>query len=72
LLPLTSDDTLSEDTNNASIVAKLTYHGTNLLLTGDPELWRIIWVSLWVSVLAIALMAPRLTLSGLLMSNPAP
>lgn len=30
----------------------------HLLLTGDAELWRIIWVSLWVSVLAIALVAP--------------
>jgi len=37
LLPLSSDDTLSEDTNNASIVAKLTYQGLSMLLTGDME-----------------------------------
>ena len=30
----------------------------HLLLTGDPELWRVIWLSLWVSVLAIVLTAP--------------
>jgi tungstate transport system permease protein len=30
----------------------------HLLLTGDPELWFIIWLSLWVSVLAIVLMTP--------------
>jgi tungstate transport system permease protein len=29
-----------------------------LLFTGDPELWRVIWLSLWVSVLAIVLIAP--------------
>ena len=26
-----------------------------LLFSGDPELWRIIWLSLWVSLAAIAL-----------------
>ncbi len=37
LLPLSSNDTLNNDTNNASIVSKLTYRGIDMLLTGDME-----------------------------------
>ena len=37
LLPLSSSDTISADANNASIVAKLTYEGNSMLLTGDME-----------------------------------
>jgi len=37
LLPLSSNDTLGADTNNTSIVAKLTYQGISILLTGDME-----------------------------------
>src|SRR5438034_8311229 len=29
-----------------------------LLFSGDRELWGIIWLSLWVSVAALALLAP--------------
>jgi len=38
LLPLSSSDALVADTNNISIVAKLTYEGNSVLLTGDMEM----------------------------------
>lgn len=41
----------------------------HLLLTADPELWRIIWVSLWVSVLAIVLMAPPCIAFGFVLAK---
>jgi tungstate transport system permease protein len=41
----------------------------HLLLTGDPELWRVIWLSLWVSVLAIALMAPPCIAFGFVLAK---
>jgi len=41
----------------------------SLLLNGDPELWRIIWVSLWVSVLAIAVMAPPCIAIGFVLAK---
>src|SRR5437879_11398412 len=30
----------------------------SLLFSGDRELWGVIWLSLWVSVAALALLAP--------------
>jgi len=45
---------------------RLAFH---LLLTGDPGLWRIIWVSLWVSVFAIALMAPLCIAFGFMLAK---
>ncbi len=44
-----------------------------LLFSGDPELWRIIWLSLWVSVAAIALVAaPSIGLGFLLAKKRFP
>ena len=44
-----------------------------LLFGGDPELWRIIWLSLWVSVAAIALVAaPSIGLGFLLAKKRFP
>ena len=41
----------------------------HLLFSGDPELWRIIWLSLWVSVLAIALTAPLAVACGFILAK---
>jgi len=40
-----------------------------LLFSGDPELWRIIWLSLWVSVAAISLVAPPSIALGFLLAK---
>ena len=40
-----------------------------LLFSGDPELWRIIWLSLWVSLLAIALTAPLSIACGFVLAK---
>jgi tungstate transport system permease protein len=40
-----------------------------LLVSGDAELWHVIWLSLWVSVLAIALMAPPSIASGFVLAK---
>jgi len=36
----------------------------HLLLTGDPVLWRIVWVSLSTSILGLAIAAPLAVLGG--------
>ena len=41
----------------------------HLLLTGDAELTRIIWLSLWVSVLAIALTTPPSIACGFVLAK---
>ncbi len=41
----------------------------HLLLTGDSELWRVIWLSLWVSVLAIVLTAPPCIAFGFVLAK---
>lgn len=46
-----------------------TRQALHLLLAGDAELWRIIWVSLWVSVLAIVLMAPPCIAFGFVLAK---
>ena len=40
-----------------------------LLFSADPELWQIIWLSLWVSVAAIALVAPPSIALGFLLAK---
>jgi tungstate transport system permease protein len=40
-----------------------------LLFSGDPGLWQIIWLSLWVSVAAIALVAPPSITLGFLLAK---
>ncbi|HYA46894.1 MAG TPA: ABC transporter permease, partial [Burkholderiales bacterium] len=40
-----------------------------LLLSGDPELLRIIWLSLWVSVAAIAAISPPSIALGFLLAK---
>ena len=40
-----------------------------LLLRGDPELLQIIWLSLWLSVAAIALIAPPSIALGVLLAK---
>ncbi len=41
----------------------------HLLLTGDPELLGIIWLSLWVSIAAIALITPPSVALGFLLTK---
>lgn len=40
-----------------------------LLASGDAELWRIIWLSLWVSVAALALLAPLCVPAGFVLAH---
>ncbi len=40
-----------------------------LLFSGDPELWRVIWLSLWVSLAAIALISPPSIALGFLLAK---
>lgn len=40
-----------------------------LLLRGDPELLQIIWLSLWLSLAAIALIAPPSIALGVLLAK---
>jgi len=40
-----------------------------LLFTGDPQLWRIIWTSLYCSMIAIALIAPFAIALGFLIAK---
>ena len=40
-----------------------------LLLSGESKLWGIIWVSLWVAILAIALTAPFAIAGGFLLAK---
>src|SRR6266513_919581 len=40
-----------------------------LLFSGDRELWGIIWLSLWVSVAALALLAPLCVPLGFVVSR---
>jgi len=59
LLPLSSIDIVSTDTNNTSIVAKLTYESNSLLLTGDMEapaesLFMQIYPALSAEILKVA------------------
>jgi tungstate transport system permease protein len=46
-----------------------TRHAFHLLLAGDPVLWQIIWISLWVSVAAIALVTPPSIALGFLLAK---
>ena len=43
-----------------------------LLFSGDRELWGIIWLSLWVSVAALALLAPLCVPLGFVVTRPRP
>ena len=40
-----------------------------LLLSGEAKLWGIIWVSLWVAVAAVALIAPVAIAAGFLLAK---
>lgn len=40
-----------------------------LLVSGDAKLWGIIWVSLWVAVAAVALIAPVAIAAGFLLAK---
>lgn len=42
-----------------------------LLFGGDPDLWRIIWLSLWVSVLALLILAPICVPAGFVIAHVA-
>lgn len=46
-----------------------TLEAFRLLFTGDPQLWRIIWTSLYCSTLAIALIAPFAIALGFLIAK---
>jgi tungstate transport system permease protein len=41
----------------------------HLLFSGDARLWNIIWLSLWVSLLAIALIAPPCIAGGFVLAH---
>jgi tungstate transport system permease protein len=43
----------------------------SLLLSGDRELWAVIWLSLWVSVAALALLAPVCVPLGFVLARVA-
>ncbi len=40
-----------------------------LLFAGDPELWTIIWLSLWTSVVALAVLAPGCVAAGFVLAH---
>jgi tungstate transport system permease protein len=46
-----------------------TRHAFYLLFTGDPELMQIIWLSLWVSMAAMALISPPSVALGFLLAR---
>ena len=46
-----------------------TQEAFRLLFAGDPELWSAIWLSLWVSVAAIAFVAPPSIALGFLLAK---
>ncbi|MGH8600910.1 MAG: ABC transporter permease, partial [Burkholderiales bacterium] len=46
-----------------------TRHAFHLLLSGDPVLWQIVWISIWVSVAAIALVSPPSIALGFLLAK---
>lgn len=48
-----------------------TKHAFALLFSGDPDLWTIIWLSLWTSVLALVLLAPVCVSAGFLLAHVA-
>lgn len=48
-----------------------TRHAFALLFSGDPELWTIIWLSLWTSVVALVVLAPPCVAAGFVLAHVA-
>lgn len=46
-----------------------TRHAFALLFSGDRELWTIIWLSLWTSVVALVLLAPACVAAGFVLAH---